>query len=84
MFGVIILVARWIVKRYGSIRSKRAWLVAGVFGLVLLLLAELTLVMAVRGFSLAEYVATRDPVSGSVYLVLLALFGVMPALVVSN
>jgi hypothetical protein len=32
-------------------------------------------------FALADYIASCDPVSGSVYLVMLALFAVMPIFV---
>jgi type IV secretory pathway TrbD component len=46
-----------------------------------LLAAEFTLVLWVRGMSLQNYLATRDPVSGNVYLATLAIFALMPLLV---
>ena len=45
-----------------------------------LLLAESCLVLA-QGMTMAEYVASRDPVSGTAYLLSLALFAAMPLLV---
>jgi hypothetical protein len=46
-----------------------------------LLLAELAGVLLLQGMTVAEFVATRDPVAGAVYLILLALFALMPALI---
>lgn len=34
-----------------------------------------------RGLSVKEYLATRDPVSGTVYYVMLGVFAIMPLLV---
>ena len=53
----------------------------GGVALALLLIAELTLVLRLRGLSIAEYVASRDPVSGSIYAGMLGVFAVMPILV---
>jgi len=39
------------------------------------------LVLRVRGLTIEESAATRDPVSGTAYLALLAAFGAMPFLV---
>jgi len=46
-----------------------------------LLVAEFTLVARRRGLSVREYLATRDPVSGTVYYVVLGVFAIMPLLV---
>ncbi|MCK7494493.1 MAG: hypothetical protein MZW92_27450 [Comamonadaceae bacterium] len=40
--------------------------------------AEVLLAVVLQDRTLGEYVASRDPVSGSVYLAMLALFAVMP------
>ena len=53
---------------------------AGFMALGLLLIAEIAVAIGVRRQSLSEYVASRDPISGSVYLLLLAAFAVMPRL----
>lgn len=58
-----------------------ARIAAGIVALGLLLSVELTLVLWLRGLTLAEYTASRDPVSGSAYVVSLLLFAAMPTLV---
>ena len=39
-----------------------------------------TLVLWLRGWTLAEYYESRDPVSGAVYVIMLGLFALMPLL----
>ncbi len=46
-----------------------------------MLIAEFTLVLWLRGLSIKEYLAARDPVAGTVYYVALGVFAVMPLLV---
>jgi hypothetical protein len=46
-----------------------------------LLVAELTLVLWLRGLTFAEYFRSRDPIPGTVYLVMLAVFALMLLLV---
>lgn len=53
----------------------------GLIALTLLLIAEFTLVLWLRGMSIGEYFASRDPVSGTVYYATLVVFGVMPLFV---
>ena len=43
----------------------------GLVALGLMLVAEFGLVLWLRGLSIKEYLATRDPVSGTVYYVML-------------
>ena len=50
----------------------------------LLLIAEFGFVLWLRGLSIKEYLATRDPVSGTVYYVMLGVFAIMPMLVVKR
>ena len=80
MLMVIIVSAGYLVRRHEEIRSTGAWLVAGAVALALLVLAELLLAVFLAGRGVGEYVAGRDPVSGSVYLGMLGLYAVMPAL----
>jgi type IV secretory pathway TrbD component len=53
----------------------------GGVALGLLLAAEFTLVLWLRGLSIDEYVASRDPVSATVYYVMLGVFALMPLFV---
>jgi hypothetical protein len=81
MFVVTILAARWIVRRLAVLPKPSGRLGMGCVGLGLMLVAEFTLVLWLRGLSISEYFATRDPVSGTVYYVMLGVFCIMPLLV---
>ena len=81
MLAVTILAARWVVRRRAVPPVVLPRLGMGLTGLGLLLVAELVVVLLVRGLTLGQYIASRDTLSGSVYLVLLAVFAVMPLLV---
>ena len=59
-------------------RSGR--LVAGVIAFVLLVGAELGVAYFLGARSPSQYIASRDPVSGTVYLISLFVFAVAPAL----
>jgi hypothetical protein len=78
---VTIVAARWIVRRLAvpSIPSSRLGI--GCVALGLMLVAEFTLVLWLRGLSISEYLANRDPVSGTAYYVMLGVFAIMPLLV---
>jgi type IV secretory pathway TrbD component len=45
------------------------------------LTAEFTLVLWLRGMSISDYLANRDPVSGTVYYIMLGVFAVVPLFV---
>ena len=81
MLVVTIVSARWVVRRFAVPPLALQRLAIGLVGLGLLLVAELVVVLLVRGLTLREYIASRDAVSGTVYLALLAIFAVMPLLV---
>jgi hypothetical protein len=78
MSVVILLSARFVVGRFRLAPSTAARLGTGIGALLLALFAELSLAAALGGQTPAEYVAGRDPVSGSAYLGVLCLFAVMP------
>jgi hypothetical protein len=81
MLMVTILVAGWIIRDLALTFTPSVRLGMGGIALVLLLLAEFGLVVWVRGLSLREYFQTRDPVSGTVYYLMLGVFALMPLLV---
>jgi hypothetical protein len=81
MLVVTILAARWIVRRLAVPPTPYSRLAMGGFALGLLLIAEFTLVLWLRGLSISGYLASRDPVSGTVYYVMLGVFAIMPRLV---
>jgi hypothetical protein len=81
MLVVTILAARWIVRRLAMPPKPLSRLGMGCVGLGLMLLAEFSLVLWLRGLSISEYIARRDLVSGTVYYVMLGVFCIMPLLV---
>jgi uncharacterized protein YqgC (DUF456 family) len=82
MLLVIYLAARWTSDRLGlEAHSRRVRLGVGLLALFLLLAAELLLVLQLRGLTVAEYIASRDPVAGTTYGLSLVVFAAMPALV---
>ena len=81
MFVVSLVAARWLVRRLAVPATLSSRLGMGGVGLGLLLIAEFTLVLRLQGVSISAYLATRDPVSGTVYYVMLGLFAIMPLLV---
>ena len=85
MLVVTIVAARWIIVRLGLPFTPSARLGMGFIALLLLLLvAEFGLVLWFRGQTIREYFASRDPVAGTVYYVMLAVFAIMPLLVGLN
>ena len=58
----------------------RSWLLVGCLALAMLLSVEFTLVLALRGLSLDEYLASRDPLALGAYLASLLLYAMFPAL----
>jgi len=81
MFLVTIVAARWFVRRLTVPYTLFSRLGVGCVALGLLLVAEFTIVLWLRGLSISEYFASRDPVSGTVYYVMLGVFAIMPLLV---
>jgi hypothetical protein len=78
MFGVSILAARWVVRHVQVSPQRSRRLAMGCIALGLMLVAEFTLGLSIRGMTTREYFAARDPVSGAVYFVTLGAFAVIP------
>ena len=83
MLSVTILAARRTVRRLTVPSEPPARLGMGFVALGLLLVAEFTLVLWLRGMSIREYLISRDPVAGTVY-VMLAAFAVVHGGVLAN
>jgi hypothetical protein len=84
MLIVIVSAARWVVRRFELPAAPLPRLRVGIAALALLVVAELLLSVALTGRTISEYVASRDPVSGTVYLLMLVFFAAMPALVLRH
>ena len=78
MLAITVFAARWTVRRLAVPPARGPRLAMGCIALGLLLAAEFTLVLGLRGISMREYFATLDPVSGTVYYMLLGVVAIMP------
>jgi len=81
MLVVTIVAARWMVWRLSVASTPSSRLGMGYVAHCLLPVEDFTLVLWPRGLSINQYPASRDPVSGTVYYLMLALFAIMPLLV---
>ncbi|HMM65475.1 MAG TPA: hypothetical protein PKC03_00915 [Dokdonella sp.] len=80
MLVVIVLSARYVVRRFRLAPHFAVRLQVGFSALALSVAAELLLAAFLQSQSLGQYIGSRDPVSGSVYLLLLLVFALMPAI----
>lgn len=80
MLVVAILAARWTVVRLSVPTMPSTRLGMGCIALALMLVAEFGFVLWIRGLSVRQYLATRDPVSGAVYYATLGVFAALPLL----
>ncbi|NTU45922.1 MAG: hypothetical protein HGA99_10495 [Chlorobiaceae bacterium] len=80
MAVVIFYSAGYILRRFPEINQAWKSLLVGFLALALSVCAELGLATLLQEQSLVEYIGSRDKVSGSVYLVLLVVFALMPRL----
>lgn len=78
MLIAVFVAARWTVRRTGSAVRPIENLAVGLIALTHSVVAELLVVLELRRLSISEYVRSRDPVSGTVYLLMLAVFALMP------
>jgi hypothetical protein len=81
MLITIVATARWLVRRLAIPPIPWVRLSIGLVALGFLLIAEFGAVLYLRDMSIAEYFATRDPISGTLYYVMLGVFAAMPWLV---
>ena len=78
MFVVIVLSARFVMKRFAVPAAAKSRLLVGCTALALAVAAELLVAVAFQRQSITQYLASRDPVSGSAFLVMLGVFAAMP------
>lgn len=72
------LAARWTCARVQVPSAPGPRLAMGGLALLLLLALEFGVVLALRGQTVAENLAGRDPVSGAAYALSLLAFGLLP------
>ncbi len=84
MAAVIFYSAGYILRSFPEINLPRESLLVGFLALGLSVCAELGLATVLQDQTLVEYIGSRDKVSGSVYLVVLVVFTLMPRLRLRN
>ena len=77
MLAVIGLSSRWIQQRNPHLSTSNL-LAIGSTGFLLMIGAELGVAVATSALSPANYVLSKDPVSGAAYLVSLVFFALAP------
>ncbi|MFI5102663.1 MAG: hypothetical protein ACHP9V_04735 [Terriglobales bacterium] len=82
MLVIAVIAARWIARRLAVPPTWSSRLGMGAIALALMLFAEFTLVLSLRGMSFRDYLATRDPVSGTVYYATLVVFALIPLVLI--
>ncbi len=80
MAATIFFAAGYTLRRFPEVQLRGRALAVGLLALALAVCAELGLAVFLQSQSLAEYLGSRDKVSCSVYLVMLAAFALMPRL----
>jgi hypothetical protein len=80
MFVAILMAARFVVRRFDLPARLTVRLGVGFAALALTVVAELLLATVLQDRSIMDYIASRDPVSGSVYVAMLLVFALMPAI----
>lgn len=84
MAAAIFLFAGYMLRRFPDIRFKGRTLAVGFLALSFAICAELGLAVALQSQTLGEYLRSRDKISGSVYLLMLVVFALMPRLRLPN
>jgi hypothetical protein len=81
MIAAIVSIAAKLVHAAQRAGEPVRYAQAGVLALLWLLMVEFSVVLGLRGLSLADYVAARDVIAGSVYGALLLVFAAAPAVI---
>ncbi|MFO1425492.1 MAG: hypothetical protein U1F11_00660 [Steroidobacteraceae bacterium] len=78
MIAVVVLAARWTVRRPLAAAGAGECALAGLACLVLLLAAEAVVGVALRGLTLRQAFIERDPLTGTLYYGSILLMAVLP------
>jgi hypothetical protein len=84
MAAVIFRAAGYVLERFPEICSPGRSLLTGFLALAFSVIAELALAVLLQNQTLAEFIRSRDKISGSVYIGLLLVFAVMPRIRLSR
>lgn len=78
LLAAMYLAALWAMRRERVPAAPRYRLPLGALALALLLGAEWAVALSIREQSLLQYVESRGPVGGLLYLLLLAVYALLP------
>lgn len=78
MLLAIVLISRWIVVHFNVEFKLVNRLGMGLIAFILLIITEFSVVLKLRNMTISDYFASRDPVSSTVYYIMLLVFAVMP------
>jgi hypothetical protein len=78
MFVAIVLISRWIVVYFNVEFKIIDRLGMGLIAFILLIVTEFLVVLKLRNMTISHYLASRDPVSSTVYYIMLLVFAAMP------
>jgi hypothetical protein len=78
MFAAIYRAAGFVGHRVGARLGTAGWVGVGAIALGMLVAAELLVAVVLADRGIAAYLASRDAVSGGVYIVMLGVFAAMP------
>ncbi len=78
MFMVMVVVSWRLFADSSLSRTQRA--IVGGIALLLMLVAEVTLVLSLRQIAVSDYLSQRDPLAGSVYAIMLIIFALLPTI----
>ena len=81
MLVVMIAAARWTIRHHAVLSAFKTRATVGLMALGMLLVAEIISARALRGLSIADYLASFRSASGGISLLLFLLFAAMPTLV---
>ncbi len=81
MLVIIIVAAGWVIRWLQLTPALSNRLGMGCIALFLMLLAEFSVMLWVRGMSISEYLAHRDPISGTVYYVELGVLVILSSFI---
>ena len=78
MLAVMVVAARWVAANYAG--TARELIAVGAIAAVLVLGGDLLVGTLLRDLSITEILLERDPVSGTVYYLLICVFAALPYL----
>jgi hypothetical protein len=78
MLAVVIYSSRWVTTRWLCGVAPHLAAIAGLIALVLLLAAEIATGVTLRNMTMFESLFAKDPLTGTLYYAVVALYALLP------